>query len=167
MSAPSARNTRPTVLAGRHQGLFGSPKRPAVGRRTPSPSGSSNSSGMPGRLRPAAAHPWSACAGRGSPRAVRPPTIGAGLWYSLDSSRLSRVVRVASLHYSPGLRVSFPRGEWGEPAPLRGETEINPCSVVTKSCEANAQACPCKGHCALRCIMHLSIIQQPDHEEKI
>ena len=49
--AQTARNTRPALLFGRHHGVLGAPKRSAVGRRTPSPSGSSNSRGMPGSPR--------------------------------------------------------------------------------------------------------------------
>ena len=67
---------------------------------------------------PRGAHP-AARAGSGSPRALHPPMREAGIGYCLDSSRLSKVVRVASIHYSPWLSGNFPPEPRGESVRLR------------------------------------------------
>ena len=42
------------------------------------------------------------------------------MWYFLDSSRLSKVVRVARFHYSPVVDRGIPLERRGESLPLRG-----------------------------------------------
>jgi hypothetical protein len=48
-------------------------------------------------------------------RALHPPKSEAGIDFYLGYSRLSRVVRVASLHYSPRSMRLFPQSERGNP----------------------------------------------------
>ncbi len=45
------------------------------------------------------------------------------MWYCLDSSRLSKVVRVARFHYSPVVDRGIPLERRGESLPLRGWDE--------------------------------------------
>ena len=119
ISAPSAEKARvprcwPAATSGRGA-VAETPHWRAEHRRRPGPPSRAACRAARARF---GAHP-AACAGSGTPRALHPPRSGAGMWYCLDSSRLSKVVRVARFHYSPGVGGAIPPERRGEPVGLR------------------------------------------------
>ena len=58
------------------------------------------------------------------------------MWYCLDSSRLSTVVRVARFNYSPGLGEEFPQQRRGESVGLRGRNRDQGSEI---SCQLSAE----------------------------
>ena len=118
-SAPRPRKTRPTVLAGRHQEPGWCRLR--IGRRADRRRrGPAISSGMPGSTRPVRGTPCCTRRKRGSGGASSSHAKG-GLWYCLVYSRLSKVVRIARFHYSPGAGGFFHKGVEGTRAVTGGE----------------------------------------------
>ena len=79
-------------------------------------------------------------AGIGIPRSLRPPRAGIGLGYHVVSSRLSKVVRIARLNYSPGFDGFFPQEKRGNPWGYGGEGRDQGSGNREQGIEPNASA---------------------------